>query len=57
VRLISTNPDVVVGITAALSQIENNQDLDPKAFTVEEPKNVMPLTVDELRRAGPLREK
>jgi len=57
VRLISTNPDVVVGITAALSQIETNQDLDPKAFTVEEPKNVMPLTVDELRRAGPLREK
>ena len=56
VRLISTNPDVRVGLTAALSQVETNQDIDPKAFTVEEPKNVMPMTVDELRRAGPLRE-
>jgi len=57
VRLISTNPDVVVGITAALSQIETNEVLDPKAFIVDEPKNVMPMTVDELRQAGPLRDK
>jgi hypothetical protein len=57
VRLISTSPDVVVGITAALSQIETNEDLDPKAFVVEEPKTVMPMTIDELRQAGPLRDK
>ena len=57
VRLISTNPDVRVGLTAALSQFETNQNIDPKAFTVEEPKNVMPLTVEELRQAGPLRGK
>ena len=57
VRLISTNPDVVVGITAALSQIETNENLDPKAFIVDEPKNVMPMTIDELRQAGPLRDK
>jgi hypothetical protein len=55
VRLISTNPDVVVGITARLSQIETNTDLDPAAFTVEEPKGVTALTIDELRQAGPLR--
>ena len=55
VRLISTNPDVVVGITARLSQIETNTDLDPAAFTVEEPKGVTSLTIDELRQAGPLR--
>ena len=57
VRLISTNPDVVVGITAALSQIETNENLDPKAFIVDAPTNVMPMTVDELRQAGPLRDK
>jgi hypothetical protein len=57
VRLLSTNPDVVVGITAALSQIETNEVLDPKAFIVDEPKDVMPMTVDELRQAGPLRDK
>ena len=56
VRLISTNPDLRVGINAALSQVETNQAVDPKAFIVEEPKNVMPMTVEELRQAGPLRE-
>ena len=55
VRLSSTNSDVRVGLTAALSQVETNQALDPKAFTVEEPKNVMPMTLEELRQAGPLR--
>jgi hypothetical protein len=57
VRLISTNPDVPVGLTASLSQVETNQALDPKAFIVEEPKNVLPMTVEELRQAGPLRGK
>lgn len=57
VKLISTNPDVRVGLTAALSQVEANQDIDPKAFVVEEPKNVMPMTLEELRQAGPLRGK
>ena len=56
VRLISTNPDLRVGLNAALSQVETNQAVDPKAFIVEEPKNVMPMTVEELRQAGPLRE-
>ena len=57
VRLISTNPEIRVGLTAALSQVETNQDIDPKAFVVEEPKNVTPITIEELRQAGPLREK
>ena len=55
VRLISTNPDVRVGLTATLSQVETNQGIDPKAFEVEEPKNVTPMTIEELRQAGPLR--
>jgi hypothetical protein len=57
VRLISTNPDVRVGITAALSQIETNQTIDPSAFTVDDKKDLMPITVDELRQAGPLTDK
>jgi hypothetical protein len=55
VRLMSTSPDVPVDIAASMSQIETNVDLDPAAFTVEEQKGLMPLTVEELRRAGPLR--
>jgi hypothetical protein len=57
VKLISTNPDLVVGITASLSQIVTNENLDPKTFILDQPKNVMPMTVDELRQAGPLRDK
>jgi hypothetical protein len=57
VRLLSTDPGVRVALTAALSQIETNEDLDPAAFTVEQQKNLMPMTVDELRQGGPLRSK
>jgi hypothetical protein len=55
VTLLSTNPDVRVDLRASLSQIETNADLDPAAFRVEEPKGVTPLTIEELREAGPLR--
>ena len=55
VRLASTGSTVPVDLRAALSQIETNDDIDPAAFTVEEQKGLMPLTVEELRRAGPLR--
>ena len=57
VRLISTNPDLRVGLNAALSQVETNQTVDPKAFIVEEQKALMPMTVEELRQAGPLRDR
>ncbi len=57
VKLISTNPDVSVGLTATLSQVETNQPIDPAAFVVEEKGKLMPMTVEELRQAGPLRDK
>lgn len=57
VRLISTSPDLRVALNAALSQVETNQAVDPKAFIVEEQKDLMPMTVEELRQAGPLRDK
>ena len=40
---------------AALSQVETNVDVPAAAFTVEEQKDLTPLTMEELRKAGPLR--
>jgi hypothetical protein len=56
VRLVSLSPDVPVNVAAELTSIETNVDLDPAAFTVQEQKNLQPLTLEELRQAGPLRE-
>ncbi len=47
----------VADLTLRLSQVEINVPLDPRIFDVEVPKNAEPLTLDELRRAGPLGEK
>jgi hypothetical protein len=47
--------DAVVDLAVSLSQIEVNNPIDGAAFTVEVPAGASELTVDELRRAGPLR--
>jgi hypothetical protein len=54
VRLRSSDP-VAVDLTAVLSQIEANVDLDAAAFAVVVPPGAETLTLDELRDAGPLR--
>ena len=54
VRLQATQPDVNVDLTAALSQIETNKDLEEAAFTVNVPPGADPITLDELRSSGPL---
>ena len=54
VRLVS-NDAPRVDMTARLTQIETNVDLDDAAFTVEVPRNALPITLQELRDAGPLR--
>jgi hypothetical protein len=38
----------------AISQLETNPALGPEVFTVEVPADARPLTIDELRRSGPL---
>lgn len=43
-----------VDLTIGLSQIETNMTLPPEAFRVDIPPTAVPMTVDELRRAGPL---
>jgi outer membrane lipoprotein-sorting protein len=45
---------VAADLTLQLSQVEINKPLDPRAFKAEIPEHAAPLTLDELRRAGPL---
>lgn len=46
-----------VDMTATLTQIEVNTDLNPATFNVDIPAGTAPLSLDELRDAGPLGEK
>ena len=55
VRLLSRSPDLAVDLTATLSQLEVNIDIDPAAFTAIVPVGSVPLSIEELRDAGPLR--
>jgi outer membrane lipoprotein-sorting protein len=55
VRLRSDAPAGGVDVSATLSQLETNVDLDAAAFTVNVPAGAMELTLDELRDSGPLR--
>jgi len=41
-------------LTLGLSQVDTNVAIDPKAFSVLVPEGAVPLTVEELRRLGPL---
>jgi hypothetical protein len=45
-----------VELSAAVSQLEVNVPLEEAAFTVTVPPGTMPLTLEELREAGPLRD-
>ena len=54
VRLVSSGRSAV-DMTARLSQLETNVDLEDKAFTVDVPPDAQPITLDELRETGPLR--
>ena len=54
VRLQSDQPTLMVDLTATLSQIETNKDLEDAAFTVNVPPGAEPITLDELRDSGPL---
>jgi hypothetical protein len=55
VRLRSESGSVAVDVTVTLAQVETNLDLPPRAFAEEIPADTAPMTLDELRDAGPLR--
>jgi len=57
IRLRSAADPVTVEMTATLAQIEVNTDLKPETFVVDVPTGTAPLSLDELREAGPLGEK
>jgi hypothetical protein len=54
VRILSTAAPAV-DVRAQLSQLEANVDLEDSAFTVDVPRDAQPITIEELREAGPLR--
>ena len=56
-RLRSASEPANVDLTATLAQIEVNRDLDPTAFTVDGPASASPLSIEELRDAGPMGER
>jgi hypothetical protein len=45
-----------VDITLALSQVDVNVPVPDEAFTVNVPPDAAPLTLEELRQAGPMRD-
>ena len=61
VRVFSTEPGVgrqaglPIDITASLSQLNLNVQLEKSTFSLQLPMNVVPMTLEELNRAGPLR--
>jgi hypothetical protein len=57
IRLRSVAQPLNVDMTATLAQVDVNADLDPSVFNVVIPAGTMPLSLDELREAGPLGEK
>jgi outer membrane biogenesis lipoprotein LolB len=56
IRQDATASRLAVDARLALSQVETNVELPEAAFTVNVPSNAVPLTVEELRQAGPLRD-
>lgn len=50
----SDTREPVADITLRVSQLEVNTSIDPQAFEVRIPPSALPLSIEELRRAGPL---
>jgi hypothetical protein len=54
IRLWRDEVEPGADLTLALSQIELNKQLGPEAFKVDVPSDARPITLDELRKNGPL---
>jgi outer membrane biogenesis lipoprotein LolB len=55
VEMVATTP-VPVELRASLAQTESNVDLPDSAFTVRVPADAEEISLDDIRRAGPLRD-
>jgi hypothetical protein len=58
IRLQSTAANGPASFDLALrpSQVERNVALPASAFSVDVPPDAQPITIEELRRAGPMRD-
>jgi hypothetical protein len=54
IALRGDDPNATSELLLTLSQIELNVTLGPQAFTVDVPPDARPITLDELRKTGPL---
>jgi outer membrane lipoprotein-sorting protein len=54
VRIRAGSSPATADITLRLSDVDINTTLDPRTFEVDLPERAVPLTLEELRRAGPL---
>jgi outer membrane lipoprotein-sorting protein len=54
IRVLVTDPSAAADLTLRISELDVNVALDPRTFAVEVPAGAEPITLDELRRAGPL---
>ena len=48
------SPQADVDLSVTLGQVEINGTIDPRAFRLDVPSDALPLTLEELREAGPL---
>jgi hypothetical protein len=53
-RVASGTGAAVTDLGITVSQVETNTSIDPRAFALRVPDGSVPLTLDELRRSGPL---
>jgi hypothetical protein len=53
-RARSAGEPLLADLTIRLSQVDVNETIDPAAFTIENDPGAKPMTLDELRQAGPL---
>jgi outer membrane lipoprotein-sorting protein len=51
---LQTSGSPAADMTVRLSDMSINVPLEPEVFAVDVPAGAQPLTIDELRRAGPL---
>ena len=54
-HLVAESQKIPVDLTAAISQLEANVDLPAAAFREDVQADARPMTLEELRQAGPLR--
>jgi hypothetical protein len=54
VRMLPREGSVTTDLTIRLSQVDVNESLDAAVFEVDVPADAVPLTLEELRKSGPL---